>query len=116
MAEIGQQAGVNGLYWRGGVCVFERQTRSHALIEKETTDGWRGLTRLSTQGGQAQSLLVSLRDRLERQNSHWGLQAIAEPKTHKLHGRDEPASLAFAVSPKPPGLHYSVISYTPSPM
>ena len=108
MAEIGQQAGVNGLYWRGGVCVYEHQTRSHALIEQETTEGWRGLIRISTQGGQAQELLAKLRDLLKLQNSHWGLQAIVEPRADKPHGRDESTPLAFAASPKPPGREYFV--------
>ena len=31
ISRIGREAGANALYWQGGVCVYERTTRSHAL-------------------------------------------------------------------------------------
>src|SRR4051812_17663740 len=33
VARIGGEAGINALYWRGGVCFYETGTRSRALIE-----------------------------------------------------------------------------------
>ena len=50
VARIGSAAGINGLYWRDGVCVWEKTTRSHALIEQEKRDDCRGVIRIQTQG------------------------------------------------------------------
>ena len=38
IARIGGAAGINALYWRGGLCVYETSTRSHALLEQEMLD------------------------------------------------------------------------------
>jgi internalin A len=112
MAEIGQQAGVNGLYWRDGVCVYERETRSHAVIEQESLGDWRGVIRISTHGGRAAELLGRLRKRLEAQNRQWGLECVEVPG----EGRDNIApsdvipaasSLEF-IQPPTPGLEYCV--------
>jgi len=110
MAEIGQQAGVNGLYWRDGVCVYERETRSHAVIEQESLGDWRGLIRISTHGGRAAELLGRLRKRLEAQNRQWGLEAVEEPAAvvaEKSGLEARAPSLAF-VQPPQPGLEYCV--------
>jgi internalin A len=45
MAEIGQVAGIDALYWRGGLCVLDADTRGRLLIEEEMTDGWQGDSR-----------------------------------------------------------------------
>jgi internalin A len=76
LAEIGKAAGINALYWKDGVCVFEQTTRSRALIEQEGLGDWRGLIRIRTQGGRAADLLAALRDRLERENWRWGLMPV----------------------------------------
>ncbi|PPD44398.1 MAG: hypothetical protein CTY16_11800 [Methylobacter sp.] len=78
MAEIGQRAGVNGLYWQNGVCVYEQSTRSHALIEQESVGSWQGVIRISTQGGQAGELLARLKEMLKRENNRWGLEPVIE--------------------------------------
>jgi internalin A len=61
ICEIGGEAGVAALYWRGGVCAYETTTRSHALIEQQDMpDAWHGRIRVRTQGGQARLLLDRL--------------------------------------------------------
>ncbi len=92
---IGRIAGVNALYWRGGVCVYERNTRSRALIEQIHTQGWRGQIRLRTQGPQAKDLLAALQDLLEQHTRDWKM---------KMQKRDEPTPapsqpLAFVAEP-----------------
>lgn len=60
IAEIGAAASVNALYWRGGVCVYEANTRSRGLVEQELETDGRGRIRVQTQGGQATALLERL--------------------------------------------------------
>ncbi|POZ52408.1 leucine-rich repeat domain-containing protein [Methylovulum psychrotolerans] len=110
MAEIGQQAGVNGIYWQNGVCVYEQTTRSHALIEQEEVGTWQGVLRISCQGGQAGQLLAQLRERITQQNHHWGLEPIAEPAEVASRAQPEPVNappLAFVQPPKA-GITYCV--------
>jgi internalin A len=74
IARIGGEAGVNALYWRGGVCVYEATTRGRALIEQEMSGGWQGRIRLQTQGGQAGVLLQRLVQRIEEAQARIGLR------------------------------------------
>ena len=53
MAEVGEAAGPNALYWQGGLCGFEATTRSKLLIEQRMTGSWQGEIQVRTQRGQA---------------------------------------------------------------
>ena len=75
ICEIGGAAGVDALYWRGGVCVYETRTRSHALIEQTMTDGWHGRLTVQAQGGQAAALCDQLAAWIEQRNNRDGLRA-----------------------------------------
>jgi internalin A len=76
ICEIGGEAGVAALYWRGGVCAYETTTRSHALIEQQDMrDAWHGQIRVQTQGGQARLLLDRLVAWTERRSGGGGLRA-----------------------------------------
>ena len=76
ICEIGSEAGVAALYWRGGVCLYETTTRSHALIEQQDMqDAWHGRIRVQTQGGQARLLLDRLSAWIERRSGGGGLRA-----------------------------------------
>ncbi len=76
ICEIGGEAGVAALYWRGGVCVYETTTRSHALIEQQDMqDAWHGRIRVQTQGGQSRLLLARLVAWIERRSGVGGLRA-----------------------------------------
>ena len=89
IARIGGQAGVNAIYWRGGVCVYEKATRSHALIEQEAAeDDWRGRIRIQTQGGQARALLDELMGWVEREGDRIGLRpTVAPSETARLRAK-----------------------------
>ena len=111
VSQIGSEAGVNALYWKDGVCLYEKSTRSRALIEQEAQDGWRGLIRLQTQGGQAAPLLAQLTKRLMDEQERWGIRsheslgtglqysaeldtakaALADSTSQKLEFTQEPA-------------------------
>jgi internalin A len=77
ITRIGDEAGVNALYWRGGVCVYEATTRSRALIEQDMSagsGGWQGRIRLQTQGVQAEVLLNRLARWIEEAQARIGLR------------------------------------------
>jgi internalin A len=73
ITRIGDQAGLDAIYWRGGVYVYETTTRSRALIEEEM-DGWRGTVRLATKGGQSRELLDRLAAWIGEENDRMGLR------------------------------------------
>lgn len=86
VSQIGTEAGINGLYWKNGVCVYERTTRSRALIEQEAQTGTRGIVRLRTQGGQAAALLAQLAERITREEYRWGIRNFPDkPPAHQAH-------------------------------
>ncbi len=110
MAEIGQSAGVNGLYWQDGVCVFENSTRSHALIEQESEGDWSGLIRVRTQGGRAMELLARFKELLIKHNHRWGLQPMEMQESRALSQdkiETQVPDFEFAQQPKL-GLEYCV--------
>lgn len=90
IARIGNEAGLDATYWRGGVCAYEMTTRSFALIEQEI-EAWRGTVRLQTKGGQGRELSERLAGWIGEENERLGLK----PEVKK----SEPAS-ARAVEPR----------------
>lgn len=107
VSQIGSETGINALYWKDGVCIYEKTTRSRALIEQETRDGWRGVIRLQTQGGQATALLAQLAERLMNEQSHWGILSHESPGAPQLHRLELDASKAASAESTPPetGIH-----------
>jgi len=112
ICEIGGAAGVDALYWRGGVCVYETHTHSHALIEQTMSDGWHGRLTVRTQGGQAAVLRDQLAAWIEERNNRDGLRATrigagavrlpAEAELDPLRGSGTPVKLESGAS-QPPG-------------
>ena len=60
IARIGSDAGLAAEYWRDGVCFYDEDTASRALIEQRWTDGWAGEVHIATKRGQAGVLLQRL--------------------------------------------------------
>ncbi len=97
IARIGNEAGLDAIYWRGGVYVYETTTRSRALIEESITpDSWRGTVRLATKGGQGGELMARLAGWIVEENERLGLRpevtgsAVGNSYPSPLAGR-EPA-------------------------
>jgi internalin A len=114
VSRIGREAGVGALYWRDGVCVFERMTRAHALIEQEMDEGWSGRIRLRAQGGRAAELLARLRELVEQEQSRIGLVPRATSgETPRVpfpeRGHEEAPPLDFGPEPAPGPRRY--VSY-----
>ena len=77
IAEIGSQCGVDALYWRDGLCAYEKTTRARALIEQRMDEGrWSGRIVVQTRGGQARELLSRLCKFIDEQQSVVGLEAV----------------------------------------
>jgi internalin A len=65
IARIGNDAGLAAEYWRDGVCFYDEETSSRALIEQRWTEGWAGEVRIATKRGQAGVLLQRLIELVE---------------------------------------------------
>ena len=76
IARIGSRAGVNALYWKGGVCVYEAETRSRGLIEQEALADGRARMRLQTGAGRAEALLQILVAQVEEAQQQLGIWPI----------------------------------------
>jgi internalin A len=80
IARIGNQAGIDAIYWRGGVIVYETQLASYALIEHAIPDGaCAGTVTLQTKGGLAKELLDRLAGWLGEESERLGLRPTATP-------------------------------------
>ena len=60
IARVGGDAGLAAEYWRDGVCFYDEETASRALIEQCWTEGWAGEVHIATKRGQASVLLQRL--------------------------------------------------------
>lgn len=106
ISRIGREAGIAADYWRGGVFVYETETRSRGMIEQEMDDDWRGRIRVRTQGGQAAELLRRLTALVEKEQSRAGMTPAAVTTTAAPRGRpagkpDAADKLTFTQEPSP---------------
>ena len=103
IARIGEDARQQALYWHGGVYVYERTTRSRALIEQQIDAGdWSGSLRLQTKDGDAQTLLSRLMEWVEEQNTRLGLSPAVsrpEPARPRAQPADRQTELSFGAEP-----------------
>ena len=78
ISRIGARAGLCGDYWRHGLHVYERDTRSRALIEQKMEGDWQGSIVLRTQKGRPRDLLDSLSQLVLEEAQRFGLKATVE--------------------------------------
>ncbi len=111
MAEIGEKAGDRALYWKGGLCGYEKTCGSRMRIEQVPTgpEPWQGEIRVRTQKGQATLLLDRLIEVVERAQSRIGLRAedVDHPKRSKPEREEIPL-----VFDKPPQRPECFVSYS----
>jgi internalin A len=75
ISRIGRKAGMSAVYWKQGVCLYEKSTRSRALIEQRPSNHhgtWSGQIVVSTRGGQSAELLTSLENWIKHELEHAG--------------------------------------------
>ena len=95
MAIIGEQAGPDSLYWRGGFCGYEATTRSRFLIEEQMTGAWQGSIRLRTEAGQAQLLLQKLMAIVEEAQGQLGMRPATIERSPLAREAPEKLELSF---------------------
>ena len=101
ISRIGRAAGISALYWNYGVCLYEKTTRSRAVIEQTLSDrpnSWSGQIAVSTRGGGAPRLLHRLQDWIEEETEQsrcrdwksrgFGLQSAQGPESKDVRLRD----------------------------
>jgi internalin A len=99
IARIGDQAGIDAIYWRGGVTVYETTLRSHALIEHTIAEGaCHGTVILQTKGSQATELLNRFAAWISEENDRLGLCATTNHST-PLFRLDPHPALVFGQQP-----------------
>lgn len=111
ISRIGGEAGVAADYWKGGVYVYERDTRSRGLIEEEMADAWRGRIRIQTQRGQASVLLKRLRALVEEAQSRAGMS----PTRVETTGDERGLSATSSVPPEAPAAAPAPLSFGQEP-
>jgi internalin A len=60
IARIGSEAGLAAEYWRDGICFYDKETASRALVEQRWTEGWAGEVHIAAKRGQAGLLVQRL--------------------------------------------------------
>jgi internalin A len=110
ISKIGEIAGVDGVYWQGGVGVYEAQTQSRALIEQIIGAGWSGEVLVRTRGGRAEALLERLCKIVDETRQRVGLEGevIESAPPREAPERDE-VPLAFEADPNAKPRYY--VSY-----
>ena len=119
ISRIGQEAGISALYWKYGVCLYEKTTRSRALIEQRLSNRpttWSGQIAVSTRGGQAVELLRQLQKLIEGEIERSGCRdwEIKETPLHPAHPKK--AGRGRAVEPVPEdAVRERALEFTPPP-
>ena len=114
-SRIGGMAGVNAVYWQGGLCFFETQMRAVALIEEQMDSGWSGRIVLRTRDGRAAELMARLQKIVEEEQDRIGLvprEAPAHAAT-RMHEEapGEPKEKPLAIGAPPLAARASYVSY-----
>jgi internalin A len=96
ISRIGTQAGMNALYWRDGLCVYEQTTGSRALIQQQIDGAWSGSISIRTQSGQAATLLEKLTALIEEESERSGAKPvnIKAPSSRRMVARVGDAAAA----------------------
>ena len=89
IAWIGTEAGMEAVYWRGGVYARETTTGGKLLIAQQMTEGdWHGVLRVETKGPRAEELCARVAAWIQRENERHHL----EPRRERSSPRPPPDS------------------------
>lgn len=115
IAQIGSDAGLAAEYWRDGVCFYDEETASRALIEQRWTEGWAGEVHIATKRGQAGVLLQRLIELVENDKIALGARPSGKNVTGieaKAEAREAPDAKANEVPVRPSHEPSSVVTLT----
>ncbi|WP_082167682.1 COR domain-containing protein, partial [Methylobacterium aquaticum] len=111
MSEIGEMAGCDGLYWRGGFCAYEATTRSRFLIEQEMTGDWAGRIHVRTQSGRADLLLARLMALIERVQDRLAMRPTAVERPVRAPAATPRAAEPLIIEQEKPAMPEWYVSY-----
>jgi internalin A len=83
IARIGSEAGINAVYWQGGVALYEASTRSRARLDYAVGDDWSATLSVRTQTGRASELLNRLCEWVEKEQTGLGIAPTERPEHRK---------------------------------
>jgi internalin A len=104
LSRIGGEAGMAGVYWKDGACLYERTTHSHARIEQQVSEKageWSGSIVIRTQGGRSMDLARMLDEWACKASESAGCipkDARLSPKPARPEGKPEKPD--FAIPPR----------------
>ena len=79
VSQLGTLAQTRADYFRGGVCLYDAQTRARALVTQHLPAGdWQGSVSIETKDGDAATLLERLTELVSRENRKLNLSATTD--------------------------------------
>jgi internalin A len=112
IARIGSDAGLAAEYWRDGVCFYDENTASRALIEQRWTEGWAGEVHIATKRGQASVLLQRLIELVENDRISLGARPSGKNVTGvEAKAREAPDAKAEEMPVRPAHEPSKVLEY-----
>ncbi|MCA3287422.1 MAG: hypothetical protein ING09_12810 [Roseomonas sp.] len=79
ISQLGTLAQTRADYFRGGVCLYDAQTRARALVTQHLPAGdWQGSVRIEAKDGDAATLLERLTELVSRENRKMNLSATTD--------------------------------------
>lgn len=106
VSTVGEIAGPNAIYWRGGMCAFDAETQSRTLLEEVRGDGWGGAVVVRARNGQKEALLERVGELVESLERRIGLKRVQPSGTESStdeESQDEDVkspSLKFVAEPR----------------
>jgi hypothetical protein len=100
LSALGELAGSTALCWRYGLCLYDAQSRAHAIVDEvPDAESYGGQIRIRTKGDGAETLLARLVERIERINAHsvWSGQLLRTAMSQR--GDTDPLTIAPATPP-----------------
>ncbi|MCP5142149.1 MAG: TIR domain-containing protein [Gammaproteobacteria bacterium] len=112
LSAIGREAGDSALYWRFGVCVYESQTHSTAIVEQAmNADGYGGVIRILAKGQRPAELAQRLAELIDRLNRRSDYPVERDETTRRAAAPDETPLTLTTPPPTVPALPEVFISY-----
>lgn len=110
IARIGNEAGMNAQYWKGGVALYEATTRSRAQLDYEAADDWTATLLVRTQKGEASDLLRRLCSWVEESQAALGVSPTEVPRLREsplARRTSRPAESQATTEPDDPPLIFT---------
>jgi internalin A len=112
LSELGGLAGSTALYWRYGLCLYDKKSRATGIVDElPDTTGYGGQIRVRTRGDGAQTLLAGLVERIRKLNdeSGWSHRLLQTEASTDWHSTDSGVELAIPppIKPTEPELYVS---------